>query len=241
MLGPEEGDEEVAPPPTVESELVIDLHNHTVVGSGDSIIAPEQLIQIAKSKGLDGVCITEHGNKRPEGVEELARKYGFVVIGGMEASTELGDILIFGLESFPRVLHRARDLAQHVREQGGAMVAAHPFRYDLSQKPWLRMPLPISVEEACQREFLHMVDAMEVANGWATEEDVEFSREVSRRLSLGGTGGSDAHTPKDIGFCVTVFESEIRDDQDLIRELKTGRFWAEDRRTPEQKSPTHLY
>ena len=174
-------------------------------------------------------------------MEELARKHDFLVLSGMEASTELGDILVFGLDSYPRVLHRARDLREFVVEAGGVMVAAHPFRYDLSQKPWLRPPRTLTIEQACARPIFQLVDAMEVVNSWASEEDVEFAMEVSRRLFLPGSAGSDAHIPQDIGLCATVFENEIRSEEDLVRELKLGKFTALDRRQKEQKSPTHWF
>ena len=200
---------------------------------------PGVLIQNAKKRGLQGVAITEHGNKRAPGIEELSQKYNFFILGGMEASTELGDILVFGIESFPRELIRAADLRKYVVEAGGVMVAAHPFRYDLSQKPWLKKPDPVTIEQVAGREIFRLVDAIEVVNGWATEEDVSFSFQVSDHLGLGGTGGSDAHAANEIGWCVTVFENGIRTEADFLRELKRGRYRAEDRRPEDKKKPTH--
>ena len=40
--------------------MKIDLHLHTLYGSACAYMDPDQLIQQAKSIGLDGVCITEH-------------------------------------------------------------------------------------------------------------------------------------------------------------------------------------
>jgi len=221
--------------------LIIDLHIHTILGSTDSNIDPDLLVDVARKAGLDGLCITEHGNRRPSGIEALSSKHNFPIWAGMEASTELGDILIFGLDGYPREIYKAADLSKYVREAGGVMVAAHPFRFDLSPKPWLKQPQPLTVEEACKRPFLRLVDAMEVANGWCVEQDVAFCREVSQRLCLPGTGGSDAHVLKDVGICATIFENEIVTDQDLMREINAGRCQASDRRLESQKNPLHLY
>jgi len=204
----------------------------------DSVVKPEDLVVNAKRRGLHGVAITEHGNKKIPGIEELSQKYNFFIIGGIEASTELGDILVFGIDSFPRELIRAADLRKYVLEAGGLMVAAHPFRYD-SQKPWLKKPEPITLERAAGREIFRLVDAIEVVNGWATPEDVDFAFKVSEHLSMGGTGGSDAHAPNEVGWCVTVFENGIRTEADFLQELRRGRFRAEDRSPEDKKKPTH--
>lgn len=220
--------------------MIIDLHVHTTLGSDDSLIEPDALIEIAKSQRLDGVCVTEHGNQRPKGLEELAARHNFLVMGGIEAGTEWGDLLIFGLDGFPRRLYRARDLCRFVRENGGVMVLAHPFRQELSPRPGVRAAA-ITVEEACQREVLQFVDAVEVANGFATDEDVRFSRDVCARLGMKGTGGSDAHAVQEIGFCVTLFDHDLWSEEDLLAELRRGSFRAEDRRSDQQKGPVHPF
>jgi len=220
--------------------MIIDLHIHTTLGSDDSIIDPDGLIEEAKARGLDGVCITEHGNQRPSGLKELARRHNFPVFGGIEASTELGDILIFGLESYPRHIHRAIDIRELVLREGGVMIAAHPFRYDFP-KIWdgsgARPRKRITLEEACNRPLFKLVEAMEVINGWATEEDVHFAQLVCQHLGLAGTGGSDAHSLPEIGRCVTIFEDRIRTEQELITALKSRQYRAWDNRPDGQKGP----
>jgi len=220
--------------------LIIDLHNHSSVGSADSIIKPEELVERAKQMGLDAICITEHGNKKAK-VSEFSKNHDFLVLGGIEASTDLGDILVFGVGSFPRNIIQAADLRRFVEQASGVMIAAHPFRYDYSQKPWLPLPLPLTVEEACQRPIFRLVDAVEAVNGFATQIDVDFCREVSCQLGFRTTGGSDAHNPEQIGCCVTIFENEIGSEEDLVRELKKGKFRAEDRRPETDRKPTKWF
>lgn len=215
--------------------MIIDLHVHTRDGSPDSSVDPYDLVRLAKEHGVDGICITEHGNTKSKLADILREKFDFLIIGGMEASTELGDLLIFGLDSYPRTMYRAADIKPLVDEAGGVMVAAHPFRSYLgcrmSDDPIVEQKL----EEGCGRPLFKMVDAMEVINGWSSRQDVMFCQEVSRRLNMKGTGGSDAHMSKQVGCCVTIFNNGIRSESDLIQALKNDRYIAEDRRTWDEK------
>ncbi|MDY6844630.1 MAG: PHP-associated domain-containing protein [Thermodesulfobacteriota bacterium] len=208
---------------------IIDLHIHTTIGSGDSVIDPDDLIVIAKEKGLHGVCITEHGNTKPKTIDELSRRHNFLVIGGIEASTELGDILIFGVDDYPFALYKARDVAEYVKKMGGIMVAAHPFRHELSNRPWATLD-SMNIFEVCQREIFKLVDAMEVVNGWSSQIDFQFSLAVCEQLGMRGTGGSDAHRPKEIGLCVTEFENSIKSEAEFLSELRKGHFTFKDNR-----------
>ena len=47
-------------------------------------------------------------------------------------------------------------------------------------------------------------------------------------MAMPGTAGSDAHARTDIGRCATEFERRIETIEDLIDELKAGRFRAVD-------------
>lgn len=215
--------------------MIFDLHVHTKDGSPDSSVDPYEVVRVAKERGLDGICITEHGNTKSKLADILREKYDFLVIGGMEASTELGDLLIFGLGSYPRNIYHAAEIKPLVDEVGGVMIAAHPFRSYLGCRLTDDPMLEEKLTEGCKRQVFQMVDAMEVINGWSSREDVLFCQEVSRRLNMRGTGGSDAHMMRQIGCCVTIFNNGIRSEADLIEALKQDKFTAEDRRTWDQK------
>lgn len=222
--------------------MKIDLHSHTREGSIDAVTDPDLLVELARERGLDGVCITEHGRTRSPLADGLRRRHGFLVLSGMEVSTELGDFLVFGVDVVPRQLITARQVRDYVAARGGVIVAAHPYRWDLSPKPWTGPRDPdLTLEKALAAPLVGLVDAMEVANGWATPLDVRFTREVARRAGLGVTGGSDAHGPGEIGRCFTVFEDAIRAERDLVRAVKSGRCHPEDVRPEDDRGPARYY
>ena len=218
--------------------MILDLHIHTTI-SGDSTIEHENLVQLARGAGLEGICITEHGREKSRIANMLACRYDFPVFGGMEVSTDLGDFLIFGVNYCPRNISKAKELKAFVEQEGGVMIAAHPFRSSFLRSA--RYPKP-TVDEGCLYKFTQQVDAMEVCNGWSTGEEVLFASKVSKKLRMGGTGGSDAHVPWQVGCCVTIFERNIGYEAELVAELKRGAFQGEDRRTPEVKrDPMHWF
>jgi len=206
--------------------MKIDLHTHTVYGSGCSHIEPSELVEQAKRAGLDGVCITEHNQLwDPERVEKLSSKHNFLVIGGVEVLTDCGEILVYGLHEPVRWVHSAEDLRRMTDHAGGFMVAAHPFRGFRFRLDSRHSPDEgIDVSSGCRLPILGHVDAIEAFNGWAYRREWQFTLDVCRRTGLRGTGGSDAHKLLQTGVCYTVFQRQIRNEQDLVAELRAGRF-----------------
>lgn len=211
----------------------MDLHVHTNMGSSDSLIEPGALLECAEKKGLSGICITEHDCRYPQEVEDLARNNGLFLLSGIEIRTNLGDVLAFGLEDYLAEWADAYALRRAAQKAGALLVAAHPFRRDFSPVGYggsLFFEPNITVAEACRRPIFELVDGLEVINGSSTEAEVEFCRRVADQLGLLGVGGSDAHSPKTVGCCVTIFHSTIRSEEEFLLELREGRFRVEDRR-----------
>ena len=115
--------------------LIIDIHTHTYPTSDDSSLLPDELIQEAIRIGLDGICITDHdGFWKPQDIEELSRRHGFLVLPGCEVTTEEGHLLVYGLDRYIFGMHRAAFVRELVDDAGGAIVVAHPYRRDLHRR-----------------------------------------------------------------------------------------------------------
>ena len=201
--------------------MLIDLHTHTKPLSEDSFITPAELIQQAKQNGLDAICLTEHDwFWDREALEKLVREHDFPVFPGVEINTEDGHFLVFGLDEYIFGMHRTEYLRRIVDEVGGFMILAHPFRRNLRSDD----NLDDAVERYCRKPVCRFLDTIEVLNGRAAGRQNRFSQELCRRLNMKDTAGSDAHSLTDIPSFATRFERKINNVEELITELRAGRF-----------------
>jgi len=201
--------------------MLIDLHTHTYPNSDDSFLSPTELILRAKKSGLDGICLTEHDwYWSHEAAAQLARELDFVVIPGVETNTEDGHFIVFGLDRFKFGMHHTDFLRGMVDERGGFMILAHPFRRNFYSQD----DIEETVEKCLQKPMLKYVDTIEILNGKGKPRQNEFSQELAKRLGWKGIGGSDAHEMKDIPTCATYFERKVTNLEELIQELKAGRY-----------------
>jgi predicted metal-dependent phosphoesterase TrpH len=205
--------------------MLIDLHTHTRPLSWDSYLTADELIERSKKAGLDGICLSEHDYFwEPEKVRELAKKHNYLVLPAIEINTEDGHMLCYGLEKYVYGMHRSLELAEYIRESRGAMVAAHPYR---RQMPWV-VREEKDYEEALERAsrntaYQHCV-ALERINGRGSVKENTFSARLCDYMQAPGTAGSDAHAIADIGKCATEFVNRIESIEELIEELRAGRF-----------------
>ncbi|MCH8089150.1 MAG: PHP domain-containing protein [Chloroflexi bacterium] len=207
---------------------LIDLHSHTKVGGSDSSISPQDLVFEAKKQGLDGICFTEHGpNWDWREFQEFAAQQDILVFHALEVETEMGHIGAFGLHHYVSGMHRIEKLREVVDGIGGYLVAMHPFRRFYDHRGSLLWPdgsKPATLEEASHHPVFRFIDALEALNGGNNDRDNEAAHRVARILGKSRTAGSDAHSHHGVGCHVTVFERNVRTDEDLVTELRAGRF-----------------
>lgn len=208
---------------------VFDTHLHTVRG-GDGSLTARELVEEAIRLGIDGICITEHGQFWDHReLAQLADGTGLVLIRGTEFATDMGHINVFGIDHYPSGWYRARDLCRSVRDSGGYTIGVHPFRRAFYAESFYFKPADYvrpTLDTAVTNPVLEQVDAIEVLNGACTDVENLLALAVARRLGRPATAGSDAHSTLGIGCFVTVFENDIQTEEEFLRELKAGRFHA---------------
>jgi predicted metal-dependent phosphoesterase TrpH len=204
--------------------VIFDLHIHTTT-SADSNLSPLELIQEAKRIGLDGVVVTEHDRCWDRfAIRDLAAEHDFMFLRGMEVSTDLGHILVYGLDEYVSGILRAEKLREVVDEAGGAMVAAHPFRRIFTRDFRNgQEDAPQSLQEAADRRIFALTDGIEVGNGGSIDRENKLAMEVCDYLGQAPTGGSDAHSDLGIGRFATQFDDPIKTEADVIEALKKRR------------------
>jgi hypothetical protein len=209
---------------------IVDMHVHTVRGAADSSLTPDQLIEEAKRIGLSGVNITEHDRVwDAHQITELRRKSGLFVCRGMEVSTDLGHMIVVGLEQYVPGIRRAAELRRVLDDVGGFMIVAHPFRHFFDPVHFRRdgrPPFDMTPEEAAARmPVFRLVDEIEVANGGTAARENQFALRVARLVGKRGIGASDCHSTQGVGYFVTVFEEELRDQEQMLALLRARRFY----------------
>jgi predicted metal-dependent phosphoesterase TrpH len=213
---------------------LFDLHIHTTKGSSDSSLKPEELILEAERLGLRGLCLTEHSGpwERHE-FEKFASRHSVVLVRGMEAETDMGHMLAFGLDRYQPGFHKAKELRRAADTAGGFVVTSHPFRAALHPSAGrsallyqsVSDPLPKEPVDALGHPVFKLAHGVEVANGGTADDENAFAMRVSGMLGLPVTGGSDAHSAHGLGRFVTAFSDEIHNEQEFLAALHTGEFY----------------
>ena len=210
---------------------IVDMHVHTVRGAADSSLKPEQLIEVAQAIGLTGVNITEHDRMwEDQPLKEFRQQSGLFVNRGMEVSTDMGHIIAVGLTGYVPGIRKAKELRAVLDDLGGCMIVAHPFRHFFDPIHFRREgrpPFAMTPEEAAERmPIFGLVDDIEVANGGTHARENQFALKVARVLGKRGVGASDCHSTQGVGYYVTVFEEELRDEAHMLELLHAGRYYA---------------
>ncbi len=206
--------------------MLIDLHCHTADKSDDSALTLPEIGRLARTHAIEAVCITDHeAFSNPSVLKQAGKEAGILFIPGAEINTDAGHVLVFGVSQYKFGFHHPDRLIEAVVQAGGAAILAHPYRRVLP--PGIGPDSPefeAALSRAAANPLLGMVEALEVSNGRGTGDQNEFSASLAESLDIPGTGASDAHAESDFGIAATDFEQTVSGVDDLIRELKSGRF-----------------
>ena len=205
--------------------MLIDLHNHTYPKSDDSFLSADELVDTARSAGLDGICITEHDDFwSPDDTAALTRRHGILVLPGSEINTDAGHVLVFGLRRYRFGMHKPSFLRAEADSLGAVLIAAHPYRRryleDPASDPEVRAEM---LQRAIADPQLRLFDAVESLNGRGSPNENRFAHDLNQSLGLPGIAGSDAHRIHQIGTAATRFQRRITSLEDLITEIRAGR------------------
>lgn len=190
--------------------MLLDLHMHEQTFSSDSYLSLETIVQIAKDRGLDGICITDHDSVdlRQQGAE-YSRQVSFPIIVGVEYYSLEGDIVAFGLDQVPDQRMGAQAFINLVKSQGGACISAHPFR---NNNRGLGEQLSV----------ITGLDGIEAFNGSTSPQANQKALDYCRRLGIQPIGSSDCHVPEQVGHFATWLPDWVTTEQELILSLQKG-------------------
>jgi predicted metal-dependent phosphoesterase TrpH len=189
--------------------LSVEFHCHTSA-SRDSLLAPRDLVETCRRKGIDRVIVTDHntiaGARAAQAIDPER------VIVGEEIMTTRGEILAaFVREEIPRGL-TPQETIRRLQVQEAFISVSHPFDKWRSGG-WRAADL---------LEILPQVDAIEVYNSRCMLP--RFNREARRfaeKHQLAGTVGSDAHAAFELGRSLMLLEP-FEGPQGLRNVIRSG-------------------
>lgn len=190
--------------------MLVDMHLHESTCSSDSKMTLKEIVETAKERGLDAICITDHDSM---GLKEFAENYskeiGFPIFVGVEYFSLWGDITAFGIDHFPDTRIPAQDFVDQVNEAGGFCVACHPFRNNnrgFEEHLW-------------DIKGLHGV---EVLNGSTDMEANRKALAICKARGMQMVGASDAHWTSQVGKYVTEVPGNPRTLEEFVQALHKG-------------------
>lgn len=201
--------------------MILDLHVHTKK-SGDAAPQVEEyarwVVDMRESYRIDGFVVTEHRLYDPlieRYLRILSNKYNMKIFQGVEAHTDYGHILVFGITpamsmafDFSKDRLNAKELVDVAEEFGAVVAPAHPGRPSVGGGEFIF--------------DLKKVKIVEALNGGSDRGENSRALAIMEKGEYFGIGGSDAHYVTDFGLCLTKFKRKIHTQRDFVSELRKG-------------------
>jgi hypothetical protein len=202
-----------------------DLHIHTVHSDGRFTVC--EVIDLARSKGLDFIALTDH-NTVAQNIEftKIGRSRDILVIPGMEITTFYGHVNVFGINRYIDFRRRSKEdfekLIEEIKNERGLASINHPV---VSREPICR---------DCDFKYrdIENFDTVEVWNGlWHLFNNEALSwwhNLLAKGYRVTAIGGSDYHgvyVVADIGEPTTWVYAENLTVEDILKNIKKGRVY----------------
>ncbi len=181
-----------------------DLHIHTNVS--DAICTPKEAVFAAKEAGLDGIAVTDHDSvKGLAEARKAAKEAGIILVPGLEVTTNMGDILVLGVEE--KISGTPSQVFDKAHSLGGIAILAHPFVgfYQTSLAGILNI-------------IKEKIDGIEIYNANTPMNANIKAMEAAKKYNLVGIASSDSHTADTIGSAFTACKGS-----DIIKAIKEGK------------------
>lgn len=213
-----------------------ETHLHTAEGSRCASTPGAEMARAHKNNGYTGIFVTDHffnGNtavprdlpwqervelfcKGYENALEEGKKIGLQVFFGFEYCYQAMDFLVYNLDKQWLIDHEDIDrwpprmAFAKMREDGGFIIHAHPFR----ERDY------VSHIQLFPRD----VDGVEIVNGAHKDPRMnERAAIYARMYDLPGTAGSDSHHSADLLGSGVETEELIEEPLDYLRLMREGK------------------
>ena len=216
----------------INGKYLYETHMHTAEASKCSDTPAREYIARYQDMGYDGIFITDHFYRGNCGVDrslpwpefvsrfcsgyrharEEGEKRGFPVFFGWEEGVEQDEYLIYGLDEqfmldHPDMIHWSRaEQYRQVREAGGCVVQAHPFR-----ARWYIPEIWLSP---------YFADGVEGVNTTNEDRWNTLALRYAESLHLPITAGSDNHHVQNMSpekMAGVLLDAPLSSAQDYVR------------------------
>ena len=207
--------------------MLIDMHSHTVASDDSKATAEQYMKWILYLRGcghqIDGVVFTEHRQFDFNiDYQELSSRYEVMILKAAELDTDIGHMLVYGVNrdltskfDFTDVHMDGLSLLRYAKSVGAIAVPAHPGRKRIGL-----------FDHDHSGPILEELEVLEVLNGGSAAEENHKAFQMMLGHDWKGIGGSDAHLTSAIGRCLTLFDACVKNEQDLVVQLRIGNYRA---------------
>lgn len=208
-----------------------ELHCHTGCVSRCGRVEPEEIVKLYKSKGYNGIVVTDHyspmtftPNWCPQkqidfylsGYRRMKAAAGddFTVLLGIELRHYFtaNDYLIYGIDedflysSGNLMKPWEKEVFRLVKERGYLIYQAHPFRVGIRR---------------CNPDY---IDGVEIYNGKTGKAENQKAFEWAKENDKLMVSGSDFHTVKNLARGGIITDNPVKNNNDLLNVLRAQNF-----------------